>query len=87
MESQSHIPADALDIELEELLQEAEATVSELRRELDRRRQAARDNTTAAQHAEIARLSAHLENARVNWADVKEFFNVMITELKKDEKR
>lgn len=87
MESQPHIPADALDVELEELLQEAEETVSELRRELTRRREADREKDTAAQHAEIARLTEHLESARVNWADVREFFNEMITELRKDEKR
>lgn len=85
MDSQSNIPAQALDHELEELLAEAESTVAQLRSELTRRRTRQRQMDLAEQHAEIARLSQHLANARVRWADVRGFLHEMITELRKEQ--
>lgn len=84
MDSQPNIPSEALDHELEELLQEAESMVAQLRTELNRRRSQQREMDLAEQHAEIARLSQHLADAQVRWADVRGFLQEMITELRKE---
>lgn len=75
-------PGDqGLDEELEVLLADAEERVQRLRSELvRRRRERLEPEDLAAQHAEIARLSEHLEKAQVNWQVVREFFRSAIEE-------
>ena len=69
------------DEELEVLLAEAEERIQRLRSELVRRRQERLElEDLVAQHAEIARLSEHLESAQVNWQLVREFFRSAIAE-------
>ena len=71
------------DGDLLEMLAEAEAHVERLRNELERRRQQRVDLAEqAAQHAEIARLAEHLEQAQVNWQKVREFFRSAISEYR-----
>lgn len=70
-----------MDEELEVLLADAEERVQRLRSELvRRRRERLGPDDLAAQHAEIARLSEHLENAQVNWQVVRDFFRSAIEE-------
>ncbi|AEF39031.1 hypothetical protein [Hoyosella subflava] len=64
-----------LDRELEQLLEEAEATVVRLRRELHSRRE------FAAQHAEIDKLDEHMAHARVQWSEVRAFFEDVLSQL------
>lgn len=77
------------DIEL--MLVDAEQAVTRLRAELDRRRADGEwDERLAAQHAEIARLAEHLENAKVDWPAVREFFADAVREMNRgtgDERR
>lgn len=87
MESQSNLPAEALDHELAELLQETEDTLAALRAEISHRREQNRVDSLADQHAEIARLSEHLANARVRWEDVRSFLDQMIAELREEKKQ
>ena len=69
------------DEELEVLLAEAEERIQRLRSELvRRRRERLVPGSQAAQQAEIARLSVHLEDAQVNWQLVREFFRSAIEE-------
>lgn len=69
------------DEELEVLLAEAEERIQRLRSELVRRRQDRLEpEDLVAQHAEIARLSEHLESAQVNWQLVRDFFRSAIEE-------
>lgn len=83
-----------LDSELRDLLADAEGAVAQLRAELTRREEFARnatDDTTGvdleAQHAEINRLREHLAQAKVRWADVREFFVMVIEELRQGDPR
>ncbi|MGC0271437.1 hypothetical protein ACO0LV_00375 [Pseudactinotalea sp. Z1739] len=67
---------------LNELLAEAERTVERLRQELAQRQQVrAEKELTAAQHAEIDRLTEHLANAQVHWGQVRSFFAAAMAEL------
>ncbi len=69
------------DEELEVLLAEAEERIERLRSELvRRRRERPEPENLLAQHAEIGRLSEHLESAQVNWQLVREFFRSAIDE-------
>lgn len=79
---------DDMDVQLERLLDEAEATVSKLRAELaeSRRKQSAADGDLdagdiAAQKAEVARLQEHLADAQVHWSEVRAFFEAALAEL------
>ncbi|UFU05645.1 hypothetical protein [Ruania halotolerans] len=65
---------EEIDAALARLLAETEATVSQLRAELERRQH-------QAQHAEIERLEHHLAEATVNWSKVKDFFDEALREL------
>lgn len=70
-----------IDEELDVLLAEAEERIQRLRSEIVRRRQERLGpEDLVAQHAEIARLSEHLENAQVNWQLVLKFFRSAIEE-------
>jgi uncharacterized coiled-coil protein SlyX len=64
------------DTELKQIIAETESYLVELRKELDRRQQ-------AAQAAEIENLEEHLANARVKWDELKDFLEVVLHELKR----
>lgn len=68
----------ALEQELARVVEEAEARLADVRRELDDRRQ------QEAQHAEIDRLEEHLANATVQWREVAEFFEQALQQLRSD---
>lgn len=81
MTEPAHEP-DSVDRELEELLADAESTVSRLRRELELRRGTPPTEPEArAQHAEIDRLREHLAQAQVHWDEVRAFFEAALQEL------
>lgn len=73
---------DPIDLVLQEMLSDAERTVARLRHELAARRHAARQETTAAQHAEIDRLAEHLDRARIHWSEVRAFFDEALGSLR-----
>lgn len=80
--------AFSADLELEEMLREAEETVARLRAELDARKRAADlGGTPEEQHAEIARLAEHLANAKVHWGEVRAFFEQALRELLESRRR
>lgn len=62
--------------QLEKILREAEASLSELRNELAEQRR------RKELHAEIERLPEHLENTTVQWSVVRDFFSELIGELR-----
>ncbi|WP_166347168.1 hypothetical protein [Phytoactinopolyspora limicola] len=64
------------DRDLEQIIAETEAYLSELKSELQRRRAEARA-------AEIDDLETHLANARVKWDELKDFLEVVLQELKR----
>lgn len=78
-----------IDAEVEALIADAERTLADIRRQLaehrDRVDQEAEQDTEleqlAAQHAEIDRLAEHLELARVNWGQVRAFFQEVVDQL------
>ncbi|MDO5635340.1 MAG: hypothetical protein Q4G34_10805 [Micrococcus sp.] len=70
------------DQDLEAMLEEAEATVTELREEITRRRREARES---AQHAEIDRLEEHLRQARVQWSEVRGFLREALAAARRGE--
>lgn len=62
--------------ELERVLRETEASITELREELDR------INVERLQHAEVDRLEEHMATSTVRWKVIKEFLRVMLGELR-----
>ncbi|MDO5627077.1 MAG: hypothetical protein Q4G43_02040 [Mobilicoccus sp.] len=78
--------AHQADRELEEMLRDAELAVRALRAELDIRRQWREGNNVplADKHAEVAKLAEHLENAKVHWPAVREFFHEAMLELQRE---
>ncbi len=62
--------------ELERVLRETEASITELREELDR------INEERLQHAQVDRLEEHMANSTVRWKVIKEFLRVMLGELR-----
>ena len=62
--------------QLEKILREAEASLSELRSELAEQRR------RKELSLEIERLPEHLENTTVQWAVVRDFFSELIGELR-----
>lgn len=60
--------------DLEAMIQETQECLGDIRAELERRRQ-------TAQHNAIDNLD--LNEAKVNWADVKAFFQTVLQELRR----
>lgn len=83
----NHDP-ESVERRLEDLLADAETTVSALRREFDelQRRRLSRAEI-AAQHDEIDRLREHLEEAQVHWGKVRGFFEEAARQLEGDDPR
>ncbi|UXA18563.1 hypothetical protein [Mycobacterium sp. SMC-4] len=75
MSNDHHPCPDDIDRELEEMLSEAEETVTRLRDALQARRE------HGAQHAEIDRLEEHMANARVSWREVRNFLDIVWREI------
>lgn len=65
-----------LEAELEATLQQAEAAVAELRREL------AEARAQRKQREEIARLEEHFTQTKVRWEEVRSFFDDVLRELR-----
>ncbi|MFD1716203.1 hypothetical protein [Georgenia deserti] len=76
-EGDDRLPPRSIEEELEEILREAESSISALRKELAEQRLRAR------QHAEIDRLEEHLASTRVRWSEVRAFFDEVIDELRR----
>lgn len=66
----------SLEEQLEKILREAEASLSELRSELAEQRR------RKELSLEIERLPEHLENTTVQWSVVRDFFSELIGELR-----
>jgi len=62
--------------ELEQLLDETDASIKAVRDELQRRR-------AAEQHLAIDQLEERLAAAKPKWAEVKSFFELVLQELRK----
>lgn len=62
--------------ELERMLSETEGYVKEVREELERRH-------TQAQHFEIENIEQHLQEAQGKWSDLKHFFDIVLSELRR----
>jgi hypothetical protein len=60
---------------LTKLMEETEATLSSLRAELKLREE-------SAQHREIDRLEEHMANAQVSLKSIKEFFELVLKEIR-----
>ena len=65
--------------QLEEILEEHEKIVVEIRAELKRRRE-------EAQHEEVDHLEKHMEDARIKFADLKAFLMEVLAELRGEKK-
>lgn len=65
--------------QLEDILDEHEKIVAEIRAELKRRRE-------NAQHREIEHLDKHMEDARIKFADLKAFLMEVLAELRGEKK-
>lgn len=61
--------------DLRKMMDETEEHIREIRAELEQREQ--RD-----QHEAVDALELHLEQAQVNWSDVKSFFQQVLAELR-----
>lgn len=61
--------------DLRKILDEAEGHIGEIRAELERREQ-------HDQHEAIDALEIHLDRAKVNWTEVKAFFQQVLAELR-----
>lgn len=61
---------------LEQVLQDTETSIVELRRELAEMKQQRR------QHEEVDRLEEHLSAAVVRWSEVKDFLGIVVSELR-----
>lgn len=65
--------------QLEDILEEHEKIVAEIRAELKRRRE-------QAQHEEVDHLEKHMEDARIKFADLKLFLMEVLAELRGEKK-
>lgn len=64
------------DSELLRMITDTDAQLDRLREELKRRMQErAQEDLKAEQHAEIAKLVEHLEQAKIDWLKVRAFFH------------
>ncbi|WP_274427271.1 hypothetical protein [Chelativorans sp. YIM 93263] len=61
--------------DLKRVLDETEGHIGEIRAELERREQ-------SDQHEAVDSLELHLEQAQVNWTEVKAFFQQVLAELR-----
>lgn len=62
--------------ELEQIVSETREMLEAIKGELDYRKQ-------RHQHIEIDRLETHLAEARPNWSEVRNFFDLVLKELRK----
>lgn len=61
--------------DLKKILDETEGQISEIREELERRKE-------REQHEAIDDLELQFERATVNWSEVKSFFQLVLDELR-----
>ena len=62
--------------ELEQIVEEAESCIREIRAEMERRQQ-------QTQHEAIDSLAFYLDQTDVGWSDVRQFFQQVLQELRR----